>query len=119
MDVVFQMISLVLNSFVLKVILAIVGCTINNVSDTDLPQLLLIPRHQVTCQIQEAIEYFRALILIKSMFVFVSRSPFEIKVLVCQVLDWHLHILDHVHSFMWRLMTRSTITLTLALTAGG
>ena len=58
MHVVFQMITLILYAFILKVVFTVISSTVDDVGDSSLAELLLVAGYKVTAQVQEVIQNF-------------------------------------------------------------
>lgn len=88
-DVIFQMIALVDNSFVLVVVVAVVGCTVDHVGNAVRRKLICIPGHEVSTKEEEPIDDLRAETLVNLVFVFFARSASVVKILICHVFRGH------------------------------
>lgn len=56
--VIFQMITLILDALVLKVVFTVISRTVDDVGDSSLTELLLVAGYKVTAQVQEVIQNF-------------------------------------------------------------
>ena len=66
----------------LKIVFRVVSCTIDNMRNADVLKHLLISCDNVASKPHESINYFRADSFIKFIFIFFSRSSFEVEVFI-------------------------------------
>lgn len=88
-NVVFQVVRLVLDPFLLKVVFREIGGTIHNVSDADLLEHGLILCDEVGPEPHKAIDDFGANPLVELIFIFFTGGALKIEIFVIQLIGCH------------------------------
>jgi hypothetical protein len=91
---VLQVVTLVDDSLVLVVIVTVVSCAVDHVSNALVGENFSIFGHQVTSEVEEVVDDLGANALVVFVFVFFARGATIVKVFVIQLLWRNLKIFD-------------------------
>jgi hypothetical protein len=94
LDMVLQVVTLVDDSLVLVVIVTVVSCAVDHVSNALVGENFSIFGHQVTSEVEEVVDDLGANALVVFVFVFFARGATIVKVFVIQLLWRNLKIFD-------------------------
>ena len=116
---IFQVVALVDDTLVLVVIITIVCCTVDNVSDSDVLKYLSILSNKISTKVKIAIYDLRADPLVELVLVLFSGGASKVKIFIVQLLRCDQTLSDPLRVGLARTSVHAglSITLTLALAA--
>ena len=98
LNVIFQVVASVYHTFVLMIVVTVIGCTVDNMRYSIVFKSFCIFGDEISTQIEEAINDFRANALVKLVFILLTGSTSVVKVFIVELLWGNLHIIEAVRS---------------------